>query len=164
MKLKLLSLALVIVMVSCDKKDHVSPANPTTTQGRTSPVGPSGPTGPTNKDSVSVLIDSVPSAGWKSRSGLYSATLADAYILNSGSGIVSVAVATSYNSQPNWFALPFTNLLQAGDEMEFSYSSFSVTLEYSYSTPPAQTLYFRITTITPAVTQKKSNNIDAVTN
>lgn len=157
MKLKLVSIAFIALLISCDKQGPAGPTGPTGQTGPTGPTGPIGATGATGTTGAtgstgsgySIAVDSITPAAWNAFPGGYYATLTIGSITNANLDNVSASVATTYNASSNWLVLPYSSLLTNSDLLEFYYSTFSVTVEYIYSSPPTQKLYFRFVVSTP---------------
>jgi hypothetical protein len=119
------------------------------------PAGPTGATGPQGaSSSYTVYVDSVPAAGpttWVVNPlGGYSFTMNNiSGLTNPGTSIVNVYFATSLNTlSAIWYPAPVANSLQAGDFMQYYYDTYTVTMQYLFTSPPAQQIYFKVVIIT----------------
>jgi len=138
MKLRLLFIASIALLVGCAKQGPI---------GLTGEQGQSGTNGIAN---IKTVVDSLPVSSWQGVTGGFNAVITVPNITVADSDNVSISIATSNNSGSTWYTLPYSGILTTGDQMEFSYSRYEVTLFYSYTTAPAQTLFYKITVAQPS--------------
>lgn len=118
-------------------------------------AGPAGPMGPQGAQgasaSYSVTIDSIPASAWPSSpnaNGAYTVTLNNVKALtNPNYNIVEVYAATIYSPFSTWQELPTTNVFTMGDALNFSFTTYQVTVEYTASSAPTQPLFIKVVII-----------------
>jgi hypothetical protein len=150
MKSKLFLISAIALLIGCAKQGPVGP---------TGEQGPAGTNGTNGSANVKTTIDSIIVGQWTGIAGGYSAGFGDLNITAADSEYVSVSVATANTANATWYALPYSGVLSAGDQLEFSYSTQQVFIQYNYTTSPTVTLYVKVTVGKPAAIQHKSANI-----
>ncbi len=123
--------------------------------GPTGKQGPQGQQGPSSN--FYVVIDSVPAASWAS-SGLeyYYVFNPVNNLTDPNTSAVEVYVSQTYSKTDEgyatWFDLPVSNYLTAGDNFNYSYTTYDLTIWYTNVSAPASSwLYFKIVIITNPV-------------
>lgn len=121
--------------------------------GPTGPTGPQGPQGASS--SYNVTIDSSEVTGsWvpdlSAPVSTFNFTINNVNgLTNPGNSIVDVYYATSLNKlSAQYYVLPCGNTLQSMDWFQYYYAISSVTVQYVFSSPPSQKLYFKVVVIT----------------
>jgi hypothetical protein len=161
MKAKWLIITATLFLLSCDKQGPAGPTGPAGvagTKGATGAAGPAGPQGTSGNNNIKTLIDSISASTWKTGMGGYYASFTDFNITVADSENVSVSVATTNTSNASWFTLTYANFLSTGDEMQFSYSEYQVTLVYNYASAPTQKIYVKVTVIPSSIIKRKTAN------
>jgi hypothetical protein len=122
--------------------------------GPTGPQGPQGSQGPSSN--FYTVVDSVSTAQWISVSAInaYKYTFTPINNLTSpNTSDVDVYLSQTYSptngAYAQWFDLPVSNALVSGDNFDFSYNTYNLTIWYTNSAAPANAyLYFKIVIIT----------------
>ncbi len=119
------------------------------------PTGKQGPQGPQGASSnFYVMIDSVSTAQWQTSISSYYCTFNPVnYLTQPNTSAVEVYLSQTYSPTNGgfaaWFDLPVSNLLTTGDNFNFSYTTYNLTIWYTNTSPPLNPyIYFKIVIIT----------------
>jgi hypothetical protein len=122
-------------------------------------AGPAGPNGAQGAQGAAssyyIYVDSVPASGpttWKVDAAIngYSFTMTNiSGLTNPNTSVVEVYYSTSLNTlSAVWYPIPVASTLNANDFMEYWYEAYTVQVQYIFTSPPVQKIYFKVVVIT----------------
>jgi hypothetical protein len=121
-------------------------------------AGPTGPTGATGAQgpvgNFYTIVDSIPASQWAATGTQFTANLPTINFLTApNTSEVDVYISSTYSKTNQayalWFDLPLSNYLTAGDNFNFSYNTYNMTIWYTNTSPPANAyLYFKVVVVT----------------
>ena len=116
-------------------------------KGEKGDIGPQGNSGSAN---VSAFIVTINPGQWaSSTAGYWGVSWTAPEITNANADVVQVYMQGT--SGGDWWGLPTTNFFAAGDAIDFSYTTGSVSILYTNTTFPPQTVAFKTVVIPPAI-------------
>jgi hypothetical protein len=141
MKTKLILLATTIAVIFAGCK------------GDTGPQGPAGGNGAANVSNTA--YSAIPGV-WNLSGAWWYIDVSVPALTNASIDLVQVYVQTM-GSGTDWWALPAKDLVNNGDNFQFSYVSGIVRLWYTYTSAPSSTWTFRIVVVPPPLARPNVN-------
>lgn len=122
-------------------------------KGDTGPQGPAGNNGAVNV--TNTTYTAIPGV-WNASGQWWYVDVSVPYLTDASRDLVQVYIQTN-GSGSDWWALPAKDLVNNGDNFQFSYVAGSVRLWYTFTSGPSSTWNYRIVVVPPDLARPNIN-------